>query len=227
MPAGKPKVVAVVAPHPDDETLGCGGTLLKHIAQGDEVHWIIFTGIFEDLGFTKERINLRHHEILQVAKAYSLSATHQLGFPATQLDHLPKADMVGALGKLIGQLGVHTMYVPYRNDAHSDHAVVFDACAACAKSFRYPSVRSVRAYETLSETEFGIRTDDPGFRPNLFIDISNFLERKLEIMNIYSSEMAPFPFPRSVVTIQSQAHLRGSQCGVTAAESFMILKEIA
>jgi LmbE family N-acetylglucosaminyl deacetylase len=119
-----------------------------------------------------------------------------------------------------------TLLVPYRNDAHSDHAAVFDAAVSCSKSFRYPSVRSVYVYETLSETEFGLRTDDPGFRPNLFVDISNFLEQKLQIMRMFEGEMLDFPFPRSETCIRAQAALRGSQAGVHAAESFMILKEI-
>jgi LmbE family N-acetylglucosaminyl deacetylase len=143
-----------------------------------------------------------------------------------QLDRVPKADLVGALGVVVRQLGVHTLYVPYRNDAHSDHAAVFDACATCTKTFRYPSVRSVRAYETLSETEYGMKPEDPGFRPNLFVDIAEYIDQKLEIMSIYASEMAAFPFPRSDVALQAQAQLRGTQCGATAAEAFMLLKEI-
>lgn len=220
------KVVAVVAPHPDDETLGCGGTLLKHIACGDSVHWIIFTSISTALGFTEERVRARQDEIRRVADSYCFAGTHCLDFPTMQLDRVPKSDLVGALGAIVKQLGVHTLYVPYRNDAHSDHASVFDACAACTKTFRYPSVRSVRAYETLSETEFGVKPEDPGFRPNLLVDVSNFLERKLEIMSIFASEMAPFPFPRSDVALRAQAQLRGIQCGATAAEAFMLLKEI-
>lgn len=220
------KVVAVVAPHPDDETLGCGGTLLKHVASGDCVHWIVVTGISTDLGFTAERVRSRDQEIRRVAESYGFANTHRLDFPTMQLDRVPKADLVAALGAVVKQLGVHTLYVPYRNDAHSDHAAVFDACAACTKTFRYPSVRSVRAYETLSETEYGVKPEDPGFRPNLFVDISGFLDRKLQIMAIYASEMAPFPFPRSDVALRAQVQLRGAQCGATAAESFMILKDI-
>lgn len=220
------KVVAVVAPHPDDETLGCGGTLLKHIARGDRVHWIIFTRITTAMGFTEERVRSRDDEIRRVAESYGFAGTHCLDFPTMQLDRVPKSDLVGALGAVVKQLGVHTLYVPYRNDAHSDHAAVFDACAACTKTFRYPTVRSVRAYETLSETEFGVKPEDPGFRPNLLVDVSNFLDRKLEIMSIYASEMAPFPFPRSDVALRAQAQLRGIQCGTTAAEAFMLLKEI-
>lgn len=220
------KVVAVVAPHPDDETLGCGGVLLKHVARGDHVHWIVFTGISSELGFTEERIRSRDDEIRRVTEAYGFAGTHRLGFPTMQLDRLPKADLVGALGSVVRKLAVHTLYVPYRNDAHSDHAAVFDACAACTKTFRYPSVRSVRAYETLSETEYGVKPEDPGFRPNLFVDVSGFMDRKLEIMGIYASEMAPFPFPRSNVALRALSQLRGSQCGATAAEAFMVLKEI-
>lgn len=220
------KIVAVVAPHPDDETLGCGGTLLKHIARGDDVHWIVFTGISTELGFTEERVRSRDEEILRVAESYGFAGTHRLGFPTMQLDRLPKADLVGALGAVVKRLGVHTLYVPYRNDAHSDHAAVFDACAACTKTFRYPSVQSVRAYETLSETEYGVKPEDTGFRPNLFVDIAAFIDRKLEIMSIYANEMAPFPFPRSDVALLAQAQLRGTQCGATAAEAFMLLKEI-
>lgn len=222
----KSKVVAVVAPHPDDETLGCGGTLLKHVSRGDHVHWIVFTGISIDLGFTEERVRSRDDEIRRVADAYGFTGTHRLDFPTMQLDRLPKADLVSALGSIVRQLGVHTLYAPYRNDAHSDHGAVFDACAACIKTFRYPSVRSLRVYETLSETEYGVKPEDPGFRPNLFVDVSDFMDRKLEIMGIYTGEMAPFPFPRSDVTLRALSQLRGSQCGVTAAEAFMLLKEI-
>lgn len=226
MSTSDPKVVAVVAPHPDDETLGCGATLLKHVAHGDSVHWILFTGISTEQGFTEDRVRSRDDEIHRVAESYGFAGTHRLNFPTMQLDLVPKADLVDALGTLVKQLGVHTLYVPYRNDAHSDHAAVFDACAACIKTFRYPSVRSVRAYETLSETEYGVKPEDPGFRPNLFVDVKGFLDRKLEIMSIYASEMAPFPFPRSDVALRAQAQLRGTQCGTTAAESFMLLKEI-
>lgn len=221
------KVVAVVAPHPDDETLGCGGTLLKHISMGDYVHWIVFTKISTELGFTKERVQSRDNEIRRVAEAYGFTSTHQLGFPTMHLDIQPKASLVDALSDVIQKLDVHTLYIPYRNDAHSDHAAVFDACAACTKTFRYPSIRSVRMYETLSETEYGIKPEDPGFRPNLFIDISGFIDKKIEIMSLYSGEIAPFPFPRSDIALLAQSQLRGSQCGTNAAESFMLLKEIA
>lgn len=218
--------ILVVAPHPDDETLGCGGTILKHIASGDSVHWVIVTSIQTEQGFSDDRVRSRADEIERVASAYGFAGVHSLGFPTMTLDMVPKRDLISSLGTVVKSLSAQLIYVPYRNDAHSDHAAVFDATVSCTKSFRYPSVRSVRAYETLSETEFCLRSDDPGFRPNLFVDITSFLERKLEIMNVYASEMGEFPFPRSDTALRAQANLRGSQSGVWAAEAFMLLKEI-
>lgn len=222
----KHKIVLCVAPHPDDETLGVGGTLLRHIAEGDEVHWLIITSISESLGFSAARVASRDLEIEAVAQAYKFKQVHQAGLPTTRLDTLPKSDMVQAVGDVIGQIHPDTLYVPYRNDVHSDHAAVFDAAISCSKTFRYPSIRQVYAYETLSETEFGLRPDDPGFKPNLFLDITPWIDNKIEIMRMFAGEMGLFPFPRSEECIRAQAMLRGSQSGVQAAEAFMILKEI-
>lgn len=221
-----PSKILCIAPHPDDETLGCGGTLLQHIAQGDEVHWLIGTDISVDIGFSAEQVERRNAEIRQVAQAYGLQGTHRLGFASMRLDQVPKLQLVEAVSEVVRATGASALYVPYRNDVHSDHAALFDAAVACTKSFRYPNVKAVYAYETLSETEFGLRPDDGGFRPNLFVDISPWLEKKLTIMKLYPSEMKAFPFPRSEVCLRAQAQLRGSQSGLMAAEAFMILKEI-
>lgn len=218
--------ILAIAPHPDDETLGCGATLLRHVAEGDSTHWLVMTEMRASHGFDQDRIAIRDAEMKAIAKAYGFAQTHHASFPTTRLDTLPMADLVTAIGQVIQRVQPDTLYLPYRNDAHSDHAAVFDAAAACCKSFRYPSVKRVHVYETLSETEFGLRTDDPGFRPNLFVDTSTWLDRKIEIMRMFSGELQAFPFPRSEECIRAQAMLRGSQAGVIAAEAFMILKEI-
>jgi len=109
---------------------------------------------------------------------------------------------------------------------HTDHRAVFDAAAACTKWFRYPSVKRVLAYETLSETDFGLGTE-LGFRPNVFVDISPFLERKLQAMDIYASEIAPFPFPRSQDALRALARVHGTSSGYHAAEAFQLLRERA
>lgn len=217
--------VLCIAPHPDDETIGCGGTLLRHVAEGDQVTWLIATGMREP-AFTAERIEQRQRELIAVAARYKFIETRQLGFETTRLDCPPMADVVTAMSHVFQLVQPNVVYVPYRNDVHSDHGVVFDAAAACCKSFRYHSVKAVYAYETLSETEFGLRPDDPGFRPNLFVNIQEFLDSKIEIMKLYGPELRDFPFPRSEVCLRAQAALRGAQSGLSAAEAFMILKEI-
>lgn len=220
------KRLLVIAPHPDDETLGCGGTLLRYISNGDEVHWLIVTAISTEIGFSSERVLKREVEIAEVTKAYGFAGVHHALLPTMRLDRIGKLELIEVVGDVVQKIKPDVLLIPYRNDAHSDHAAVFDAAVSCSKSFRYPSVRSVYAYETLSETEFGLRTDDPGFRPNLFVDIGNYLEQKIAIMRMFDGEMLDFPFPRSETCIRAQAALRGSQAGICAAESFMVLKEI-
>ncbi len=219
------KSVVVVSPHPDDETLGCGGTMLRHTDQGDTVHWLIVTHISEDLGFAAKRVNQREHEIECVADQYGIATVTNLEYPTTRLDSEPIGDIVEAVGKLFTSIEPQIVYVPYRNDIHTDHAVVFDAVAACTKSFRYPSIKRVLAYETLSETEFALDPDVGGFNPNVFVDVTGRVEKKVEIMEIYDSEFGAHPFPRSEGAIRAQASLRGSTSGFEAAEAFMLLKE--
>jgi N-acetylglucosamine malate deacetylase 1 len=220
------KNILCIAPHPDDETLGCGGTLLKHKEEGDNIYWLIVTGISEEKGFSLSQIQHEQCIIKSVANAYNFSGVYQLGFPTMHLDTFPLVKIVNAIGEIVRSTAANIIYLPFRNDAHSDHAVVFDAGAACTKSFRYPNVNSILAYETLSETEFDIKPYGHGFRPNIFVDISNQLEQKIKIMKIFDSEMGEFPFPRSEICLNAQAQLRGSQVGRNAAESFMMLREL-
>jgi len=218
--------ILVVAPHPDDETLGAGGTLLRAIQSGEDVHWLIVTEMREDLGFSARTIERRASEIQDVSAAYGFASTIELCLPATQLDTLPLSHIIDPIGSAIHDVKPDTVYLPFPGDVHSDHRTVFNAAMACTKSFRYPSVRRIVAMEILSETDFGVDPTQSPFRPNLFVDISAVLDQKLEIMNIFSSEMGEPPFPRSEQNIRAQASFRGSQAGVIAAEAFMMLKEI-
>ena len=217
--------VLVIAPHPDDETLGCGGTLLRHVDQGDNVHWLIVTHISDGVGASAERIAARDHEISEVASRYGMTTTKNLAFPTTRLDTVPIGDLVAGIGEVVREVTPDIVYLPYRNDIHTDHAVVFDAAAACTKWFRYPSVKRVLVYETLSETDFVIDPDVRKFTPTIFVNISGFLDDKIDIMNIYDSEVGTHPFPRSETSMRALATLRGAAAGVDAAEGFMLLRE--
>ncbi|MBY0471642.1 PIG-L family deacetylase [bacterium] len=218
--------ILVVAPHADDESLGCGGTLLRHKADGDETHWLLLTQGDGLPGMTPERLNRRKAEIKEVSKAFGFSQVHEAGLPATQLDALPLSELVGTISNIIKKVEPHTIYLPHESDVHSDHRVAFEATAACTKWFRYPSVKRVLAYETLSETDFGLSTTAQAFQPNTFVDISSYLERKIKILQLYQGELGEFPFPRSEETVRALATLRGAAAGVLAAESFVLLKDI-
>lgn len=218
--------VLIIAPHPDDETLGCGGTILKLKAQGVSVHWLIVTTIDGVSGFSQERVPIRYAEIESVQNAYHFASTHCCELPAAALDMIAKSSLVGAISSVVQEIQPDTVYVPYRNDAHSDHAAVFDAAVAATKTFRAPFVKSIYVYETLSETDFGLRTDDPGFKPNLYEDVSEYMDQKIDVMRLFKGEMGTFPFPRSEECLRALATLRGAQANVTAAEAFMVLKEI-
>jgi len=219
-----PQRVLVIAPHPDDETLGCGGTILRKAREGAQIAWLIVTGMNVGSGYSSDDMKVRESEISKVRALYGFSEVFRLKFGTRKLDTLPLAEIIGEFANVFKTFAPDQVFLPYRMDVHTDHRAVFDAGAACAKWFRYGSVRQVLAYETLSETEFSL---DPRsvFQPNYFVDISEFLDRKLEIMTAYQSEMGEFPFPRSIEAIRALATFRGSTSGFRAAEAFQLLRE--
>lgn len=213
-----------VAPHPDDEILGCGGTLLRRVAEGATTAWLIVTHVSTDAGFSAERVASRNAEIERVAGMVGFHRVFRLDLPTMQLDTMPRAELVRLISDVFREFEPEEVLLPNRTDAHSDHKIVFDAVSACTKWFRYPFVRRVMTYETVSETEFGL---DPAhaFRPNYFVDIGPHLERKLEIMSVYASEVQAPPFPRSLEALRALALLRGSTAGFAAAEAFELLRD--
>ena len=119
------------------------------------------------------------------------------------------------------------IYFPFKGDAHSDHKYIFDAAYSCTKSFRYSFIKKIYMMEVLSETEFAISANDSGFIPNVFVDISRYIDKKIKIMNVYESELGKHPFPRSEKNLRALATFRGATSGCDYAESFMLLKEIS
>lgn len=223
------KQVVVISTHPDDETLGAGGTLLKHIAQGDSVHCIFCTDILEEEGFLPEVIITREQEIAQVIQSYGFTSTHRLGLKTMRIDEYTKSELVGKFSKIFREIRPNILYLPFCDDIHSDHRCIFEAAFSCTKSFRYPSIERVLMMETLSETEFAPNLVHRSFTPNVFVNITEFMDKKCEIMQIYKSEIAPPPFPRSIENIKALALYRGSTMGGNTspayAEAFMLLKE--
>jgi len=221
------KKVIVISAHPDDETLGAGGALLKHLVNGDEVYWLIVTNVFEHQGFSKARVDSRQEEINAVAKAFGFKKIFNLNYPTMTLSSSSLIKMVPEISKVFLEVEPDIIYCLNRSDAHSDHRVVFDAVMACTKSFRYPFIKTVLMYECISETEFAPALPERMFMPNYYVDISEFFEQKIAIMKIFASEIGEHPFPRSIRNIEALATFRGASVGVKYAEAFQLIKMIA
>ena len=215
-----------ISPHPDDETLGCGGTILKLKACGCKIYLLIVTRGYEKYGDSKQVIDNMKNQTSQAIKEYGFDDSIQLDFPTTFLDTIPIKELINAFGEIIKRWKPNILFIPNRSDVHTDHRIVFDAIWSCTRSFRFPIIQEVCSYETVSETEFSPPLSDRTFIPNTFCDISDYLEKKLEIMDIYSSEIANHPFPRSRKNLEALATFRGATIGVKYAEAFVSLKRI-
>lgn len=216
--------VLVIAPHPDDETLGCGGTLFRHKAEGDEIYWVIVTSISVDTGWSDKAVKKRDAEIKASAKKYGFADVINFRFPTTKIDTYPLSDLVEKIDSIIRKVSPEIIYMPFIHDVHTDHQIIASAVQSNIKWFRHPSIQKVLMYETLSETEFNY-IGDTVFRPNVFVNISEFLNDKIDTMKIYTSELKEHPFPRSEKSIKALATLRGSQAGYEYAETFQLVFE--
>ena len=220
------KKIIIISAHPDDEILGAGGTLLKHKAAGHQLVWILITSISEKGGFSKERRYTRKREIEKVTKRVGFSQVHQLNYPTMSLNSEIMNEMIPKISSIFLEFRPEVIYVMNRSDAHSDHRYTFEAVAACTKSFRYPFVKTVLMYECISETEFAPALPEKVFIPNYFVDITDFFKEKLQLMQVYESELGEHPFPRSLKNIEALAIFRGASVGVDYAEAFQLIKLI-
>jgi len=218
--------VIVISAHPDDETLGAGGTLLKHISEGDDINWLIVTDVYEEHGFSKDRVISRQLEIEKVSKMYGFSNVFKLGHPTMKLNDTILHELVAQISIIFQSLKPEIIYVMNRSDAHSDHRIVFDSVMSCTKSFRHPYIKKVLMYECLSETEFAPILPEKMFQPNYYVDIADYFSTKIAIMKVYASELSDHPFPRSIRNIEALATFRGASVGVEYAEAFQLIKFI-
>jgi N-acetylglucosamine malate deacetylase 1 len=217
--------ILVVSAHPDDESIGAGGTLLKHAASGDEIYWLIITKAWPDQGYSAEMIANREQEISKVEKALGIKKTFNLEYPTTKLHYSLMPEMTGRIAAVIKEALPEVIYLPNRSDIHSDHRFTFEAVIACTKSFRQSSIKKILMFECLSETEFA-PLPEHAFFPNYFVDITKFLKGKLDLVSVYASEIGEHPFPRSLKNIEALAVHRGATAGVEYAEAFQLIKYI-
>lgn len=217
--------VLVVSPHPDDETLGAGGTIMRLISEGHKVYWLNMTCIKPNQKcFSKEMIEKREIQLKEISEYYFFSKIYHLNLPTTELDNCNANDVIGRITEIMHEVRPQLLILPDYNDAHSDHKKTFEWCYVCSKNFRFPFIKQIMTMEILSETDFG-RPEAP-FTPNYFVDISDFMEKKIKAMQIYDTELGNPPFPRSLENIKALATTRGATAGVRYAEAFRLVKYV-
>lgn len=219
--------VLILSVHPDDETLGAGGTILRHVARGDQVHWVIVTAAHPPQ-WDQALIDRKSAEVDAVARAYGMASVRRLGHPTTQLERVPQGTLIDDIRNAVAATQPEIVYTVHHGDVHTDHFAAFTAAMSVLKTFymRRHGVRRVLSFETLSSTEAAAPLPHRAFVPNVYHDVSPFLERKLEIMALFASEEQADPFPRGPSALRALARFRGASVGVEYAEAFVLVREV-
>ena len=217
--------ILVVAPHMDDEVLGCGGIMAKYAKEGHEVYVAVVTNGQPPL-FTKEEDDVDKANCLEAHKLLGVKETFFLDLPAAMLDTMPKYKLNGAINKVVQKLVPDELYIPHKGDMHFDHKMINEACMVAVRPRSEEAVKRVYVYETLSETEWDVPSADNYFMPNVFVDISDYIDLKIEAMAKFSQQIIEYPSPRSKEGIRSLALNIGMTVYKKYAESFMLIREI-
>jgi N-acetylglucosamine malate deacetylase 1 len=215
----------IIAPHPDDEVLGCGGTIKKLTSQGVKVYVLVVTRGKKGL-YSEERIKNVRLEAINAHKLLGVSETRFFEFPAPELDLISIAEISSSILKVLGEFKIETLYLPHRGDIHHDHKAVFNAGLVAARPYNKNSVKRIFSYETLSETEWAAPFGDDAFIPNRFVNITIEFSAKLGAMKCFKSQVKEFPNSRSLKSIEALANFRGSTVGFSHAEAFMTIRTI-
>lgn len=215
----------IIAPHPDDEILGCGGTIRKLVLNGVNVSVLVMTRGKKEL-YSDKRIKNVRKEATSAHKLLGVSKTVFLQFPAPDLDTIPLSDLSVAISDEIKKLKPDTIFIPHRGDIHHDHKAVFDASLVAARPVQNYVVKRIYSYEVLSETEWAPPFSDDAFIPDNFVNVSEVFNFKLNAFRCFKSQIRVFPNPRSIKALESLASYRGSTVGFSLAEAFMTIRVI-
>ena len=226
------KVILVVAAHPDDEVLGCGGTIAHHSDAGDLVHVLIVVEgstsrhDHRDRGQANDELSTLAQAAHQAGLILGAQSVELLDFPDNRLDSLDRLDVVKQIEQRIARHQPQVVYVHHAGDVNVDHRRLHEAVVtACRPTPNHP-VRRLLSYEVASSTEWQPPGSAQTFQPNWFLDISDQWPRKREALSAYASEMRPWPHSRSLEALEHLARWRGAQVGVEAAEAFCLLREL-
>lgn len=219
------RVVLVIGTHPDDEVLGCGGSIARHTASGDSVHVIIVTRGVPEM-FPVETILRTRDEFRIAHKILGTKSAEFLDFPAPGLDSIPNYKIADALRGIVEKHKPDIIYCPHQSDIHADHKATFWATLVATRPVGRFRVPRLLCYETVSETEWASSTGADAFVPTVFVDISSYLKDKVRAMACYETQLKQFPEPRSLQALEALARWRGATVGVEAAEAFSLVREI-
>lgn len=222
--------VLVFAPHPDDEILGCGGTMARYIAEGAEVTVCIMTSpqppVYDNRIAVKN--NWPHKIYPEIQKSHAIMGIKEtifLQFPCVLLENEPRHVVNGKINEIVQRIKPDVVFIPHFGDMQKDHTIVSEAVMVAMRPKYQHVPRYVYSYECLSETEWNIPHASNTFIPNTFVDITEYLPKKLEAMACFKSQLGSFPNPRSVEAVEALAKLRGSAAGFNAAEAFSLIRE--
>lgn len=211
--------VLVFAPHNDDEVLGVGGTIAKYTSAGHEVYVCEVTS-----GKDQKRLENIKNEALQAHKVLGIKETIFLDLPVVELAHVPTKELNKRIYDVVMKVKPDIAYIPHKGDMHIDHTMVAESAMVALRPVNNPQLKAIYAYETLSETEWNIPSADNHFIPNVWSDITDTFNKKIEAMKCYKSQLHDFPHPRSLEAIEALSKLRGSTVCVDYAESFMLIR---
>jgi LmbE family N-acetylglucosaminyl deacetylase len=223
--------VLVIAAHPDDEILGCGGTMTRLAREGHEVRIAILA---EGMS---SRYTQREHadeQLLQHLYAGAQQAADKVGakelvlckLPDNRLDTVPLLDVVKLVEQLVARFRPEVIYTHHPGDLNIDHGVVHRAVLTATRPVAGSCVREIYAFEVPSSTEWAFQRWEPSFRPNVFVDITDTLETKIEALAFYDTETRKFPHPRSAEALRAIAARWGSVAGLPAVEAFELIRSV-
>jgi N-acetylglucosamine malate deacetylase 1 len=220
------KRVLVIAPHPDDETLGLGGTISKLSDQGYEVSVLVISGHLPPL-YQQSDYDKTIREAALAFKVLGVVNYKFLEIPATMIGDLPIHELNKMVFKVIEDIKPHMVFCPYP-DRHIDHRLVFDSAMVATRPVGIgQKIEVVAAYETLSETHWNAPHIEPNFTPNWVFDITDFIELKIKALKCYESQIFEFPSPRSIEAIEGLAKFRGTQAGFGFGEALHIIRQVS
>jgi N-acetylglucosamine malate deacetylase 1 len=218
------KRVLVVAPHPDDESLGVGGTISKLVSQGHEVNVLIVSGHLPPI-YPREDYEVTLGEARKALKILGVSDSKFLEIPATMIGNIPTHELNNMIFDSVKNFEPHIVFCPYP-DRHLDHRIVFDSVMVAARPVGVgKNIEILAAYETLSETHWNAPHIEPNFTPNWVIDITDHIENKVEALKCYKSQIYEFPAPRSIDAIKALSIFRGTQAGFSYGEGMHIIRK--